>query len=225
MSYGLKHWRETAASHFFFSQSKNFVNYVVCIKFGHTVILTISICSCGLTVVKMYVVLNTLTAIHIGIIFKRFSKCSNMHPYWRHDWTSGSCTSFLDVECSFKVWLIEWRMKIGERKWGRKTRHSLLPSSFSCCCSVMEALYVLKTFAVNPGMRELRCLFSSRVCKGKNKTLKIAFKHKHWEIIILLSSFTVNHKMALLPLLSANTYAQKRCLKEQISIGQSIFYF
>ncbi len=131
-------------------------------------------------------VLNTLTAIHIGIIFKHFSKCSNMHPYWRHDWTSGSCTSFLDVECSFIVWLIEWRMKIGESKWGRKTRHSLLPSSFSCCCRVTEALYVLNTFAVNPGMRELRCLFSIWVCKGKNKTLKITNTEKSSYFIIHL---------------------------------------
>ena len=35
----------------------------------------------------------------------------------------------------------------------------LFVSSLSCCCRVMEALYVLKTFAVRPGIRELRCLF------------------------------------------------------------------
>lgn len=28
----------------------------------------------------------------------------------------------------------------------------------------MEALYVLKTLALKPGMRELRCLFSMLVC-------------------------------------------------------------
>lgn len=49
----------------------------------------------------------------------------------------------------------------------------LLVSSFSCSCKVMEALYVLKTFAVRPGMRELRCLFSMLVCSEKNNNQKI----------------------------------------------------
>lgn len=43
----------------------------------------------------------------------------------------------------------------------------LFVSSLSCCCKVMEALYVLKTFADKPGMRELRCLFSMVVCNEK----------------------------------------------------------
>lgn len=102
-----------------------------------------------------------------------------------------------------------------EKKWARNTRHSLLPSSFSCCCRVTEALYVLKTFAVNPGMRELRCLFTIWVCKGKNKTLKITQT---------LRNPAVNHKMALLPLSSINKYAHKKKMsKRAISIGQSFF--
>lgn len=47
-----------------------------------------------------------------------------------------------------------------------------LLSSLSCCCKVMEALYVLKTFAVRPGMRELRCLFSKFVYRKKKKINK-----------------------------------------------------
>lgn len=43
----------------------------------------------------------------------------------------------------------------------------LFVSSLSCCCRVMEALYVLKTFAVRPVIRELRCLFSMAVCHGE----------------------------------------------------------
>lgn len=71
-----------------------------------------------------------------------------------------------------------------KRERGRKTRHSLLLSSFSCCCRVIEALYVLKTFAVNPGMREVRCLFSTWVCEDKNKILKVVFTQKRREITI-----------------------------------------
>lgn len=43
----------------------------------------------------------------------------------------------------------------------------LFVSSLSCSCKVIEALYVLKTFAVRPGIRELRCLFSMFVCNDK----------------------------------------------------------
>lgn len=34
----------------------------------------------------------------------------------------------------------------------------------------MEALYVLKTLAVRPGMSELRCLFSMLVCNERRQT-------------------------------------------------------
>ena len=44
-----------------------------------------------------------------------------------------------------------------------RERDPLLDNSFSCCCRVMEALYVRKTLAVSPGIRELRCLFSVAV--------------------------------------------------------------
>lgn len=46
----------------------------------------------------------------------------------------------------------------------------LLVSILSCSCKVMEALYVLKTLAVKPGMRELRCLFSTLVCNERWQT-------------------------------------------------------
>lgn len=36
-------------------------------------------------------------------------------------------------------------------------------SSLSCCCSVMEALYVRNTLAVKPSMRSWRCLFKIAV--------------------------------------------------------------
>lgn len=86
-------------------------------------------------------------------------------------------------------WIFTWSLtdrmlEEKGRERGRKTKHSLLPSSFSCCCRVIEALYVLKTFAVNPGMRELRCLFSTWVCVDKNKILKLVFTHKSREITI-----------------------------------------
>ena len=40
----------------------------------------------------------------------------------------------------------------------------LLESNLSCSCRVMEALKVLKTLAVRPGIREDRCLLSIVVC-------------------------------------------------------------
>lgn len=43
--------------------------------------------------------------------------------------------------------------------------HLQFVSSFSCCCSVMEALYVRNTLAVRPSINSWRCLFKMEVCK------------------------------------------------------------
>lgn len=56
---------------------------------------------------------------------------------------------------------------------------SLFVSSLSCCCKVMEALYVLKTFALRPGMRELKCLFSETVCNETEESEGLRETHQH----------------------------------------------
>lgn len=87
---------------------------------------------------------------------------------------------------SYQVWRSEWRRPV-------RRRCLLLVSCRSCCCRVMEALYVLNTLAVRSGIRELRCLFRRAV--WEEQTGSRSNTHIHTQLSG--NHYTLSHQVAV----------------------------